>query len=59
MQDLYSEYEVHLIPPSEQKQHIASMKCWCNPKKDPDEPTVIIHNRSKLEPARYRIGKGH
>jgi hypothetical protein len=26
------------------KQHIASLDCWCRPRRDPGDPSVIIHN---------------
>lgn len=30
-----------------QKEHIASLSCWCLPERDDDEPTVWVHSLGK------------
>jgi hypothetical protein len=36
--------------PTEDREHIATQNCWCDPKQDDEEPTVWIHNDKILHP---------
>jgi len=35
---------VHVMPINDIKEHEESITCWCSPKRDTEEPEVIIHN---------------
>lgn len=35
-------------------EHIESMGCWCSPRRDEKEPSVIIHNDNKITPEEER-----
>lgn len=37
------EREQHVLPWNDLKPH-AFTDCWCNPRRDTDEPSVVIHN---------------
>ena len=36
--------DVHIIPENDLQVHILSARCWCGPRRDGDEPSVVIHN---------------
>lgn len=33
----------HVVPVNDLKEHELSVDCWCNPKRDEEEPEVIVH----------------
>lgn len=35
--------ECHVVP-DYGPVHLFNMHCWCHPKRDKEEPTVIVHN---------------
>jgi len=38
------EYETHIIPIDDYREHFVSIDCWCSPKRDDEEYELIIHN---------------
>lgn len=42
------EHDQHVTPApqlAEEREHELSVNCWCEPRRDTVEPSVIIHNR--------------
>ena len=35
---------IHVIPLNDHEMHIASINCHCNPLKDPESGSVIVHH---------------
>lgn len=35
---------IHVIPTNDIKEHEESISCWCVPRRDVEEPSVVIHN---------------
>lgn len=36
--------DVHVLPINDLRPHDQSTECWCRPRRDDDEPRVVIHN---------------
>ena len=36
--------DVHVLPIGDLREHAQSADCWCRPKRDDEEPRVVIHN---------------
>ena len=34
----------HVSPILDQREHDMSVDCWCRPRHDEDDPSIIIHN---------------
>lgn len=36
--------DVHVLPLNDLRDHDETADCWCKPRRDEDEPRVVIHN---------------
>lgn len=36
--------DIHVLPINDLREHEESESCWCRPRRDEEEPTVLIHN---------------
>jgi hypothetical protein len=36
--------------------HFASLKCWCSPLQDPEDPQLVIHHAHDMREVRERQG---
>lgn len=36
--------DLHVIPINDLRDHDETPECWCRPRRDDDEPSVIVHN---------------
>ena len=36
--------EIHVMPTNDIKEHEESFYCWCHPRRDSEQPSVVIHN---------------
>lgn len=36
--------DIHVTPLGDLRDHQENAECWCRPRRDDDEPSVIIHN---------------
>lgn len=36
--------DVHLVPTNDIEEHVESLLCWCVPRRDKEEPKLIVHN---------------
>ena len=36
--------DLHVIPIGDLREHEDSDTCWCRPRRDDEEPSVVIHN---------------
>jgi hypothetical protein len=41
--------EVHVMPTRDIKEHEETILCWCKPKRDSQEPNLVIHNAFAAE----------
>jgi len=35
---------VEIVPLRDIREHFFGMKCWCQPRRDEKDPSVIVHN---------------
>ena len=37
-------HETHVMPINDLREHVDLPNCWCRPKRDEEEPNLIVHN---------------
>jgi len=47
---------IHVTPINDLREHEDSVDCWCRPRCDEDEPSVVIHNAMDKREA-YEAGR--
>jgi hypothetical protein len=36
--------DIHVVPNADLAVHEFSARCWCSPRRDDEEPRVVVHN---------------
>lgn len=36
--------DIHVVPIDDLKPHEQCDRCWCRPRRDDEEPAVVVHN---------------
>ena len=34
----------HVVPVNDLREHVLRLDCWCHPKQDEEETSVVVHN---------------
>jgi hypothetical protein len=48
--------DIHVMPVNDLREHESAADCWCRPRRDEEEPRVLIHN-SMDERESYEQGR--
>jgi hypothetical protein len=49
-------FDNHVIPLDDLREHRVSLKCWCDPTPEADDPRVVVHH-SMDQREQYEIGR--